>query len=69
MRMRWTVYLEKSGEWFRGKGGLELPGITLSHRAEPGKALQCLELAEGRGLCLPPHLWHLCLLQDWPEDP
>lgn len=52
MRTRVRVREGKSGEWFRGKGGLELSGMTLSHGAEPGKALQCLQLPDGRGLCL-----------------
>lgn len=78
MRMKrwWTVCLEKSGEWFRGKGGLELPGKMLSHghsQAKPCRAaLQGLELPDGRkgfvpGQCISHPT--LCLLQDWPEDP
>lgn len=50
MRMKWlwTACLEKSGEWFRGKEGLELSGKICpmwQSQAKPcSAALQCLEL-------------------------
>lgn len=66
---------KRVGNGFRGKEGLELSGKMLSHVAEPGKALQSLELGWWKGFvpgqaaltqCISyPTLCHLCLLQDW----
>lgn len=72
MKWWWTECLEKSGEWLRGKGGLDLSGQTLSHRTD--RAWQCWLM---EGVCawpqhLPAHPWPplpSAGLGMWPEDP
>lgn len=55
MRMKWpwTVCLEKGGEWFRGKEGLELSGrrcpVGQSQAKPCSAALQCLEWGWWKG--------------------